>query len=310
MSQSAELRERLTGPVPSVRPPFTADGELDLAGVDRYVAACLAVEPSAVMITYGDSHLHVLTDNEIQELTRRVVDRVAGRALVIAGDGSWPTRRAAEFALWSKDVGVDVLMAYPPDWAVSCTVDSMVGHLRTIGGAGLPLMLLTAWFRARGGTDAVSVIDRVRAEVPAVMAVKDDVGADLGRRVALAVGEEWALVAGGSKQLHTQLSPYGCRAWLSTLAVYRPDLARQYGDAIARGDRAAAVAFIREVDAPMFELVIGFPGSFDAAFHGWLELAGIAGRWRRGPYHSQTDAELEQLASGLTRLGLLEETNR
>ena len=310
MSNAAELRERLTGPIPSIRPPFTADGELDLVGVDRYVEACLAVEPTAVMITYGDSHLHVLTDVEIQELTRRVVDGVAGRAMVIAGDGSWWTRRAVEFAHWSKDNGVDILMAYPPDWAASCSVDSTVAHLGALSEAGLPLMLLTAWFRSRGGADALTVIDRVRAEVPAVVAVKDDVGADLGRRVALAVGEEWALVAGGSKQLFTQLSPYGCRAWLSILAVYRPDLARQYHDWIRAGDLAAAAQFVRTVDAPMFDLLVGFTGSFDAAFHGWLELVGIAGRWRRPPHHSQTDDELARLATGLAELGLLEGTGR
>jgi len=45
-------------------------------------------------------------------------------------------------------------------------------------------------------------------------------------------------------------------------------------------------------------------GSLDAAIHGMLELFGIAPRWRRKPYHSCTDAEIDQLAAFLNQLGI------
>ncbi len=51
--------------------------------------------------------------------------------------------------------------------------------------------------------------------------------------------------------------------------------------------------------------MVGFTGGFDAALHGILELYGLAGRWRPGPYHSLTDAEMERLAGFLKSKGLL-----
>lgn len=301
-----ELQAQLRGPIPSIRPPFTPQGELDVPGLRRYVEASLAIEPAAVMITYGDSHLHMLIDREVEELTSIVIDAVAGRSMVIASEGSWWTGRSVEFSQWCKEIGVDVLMSYPPDWVSSCTPDSLVTHLRAVGEAGVPLMLLTAFLRPHGTPAGVAMVEQICDQVPAVMSIKDDVGGDLGRKVSFAVHDSWSVIAGGSKQLHTQLRPYGCQSWLTTLGVYRPDLARQYRDWIDQGDDESAARFIREVDSPMYDLLIGARGSFDAALHGWLELIGIAGRWRRAPHHSATDAELEDLAVGLARLGLLE----
>jgi len=37
-----------------------------------------------VVLTAGDSHLIVLSDNEIEELTRKTIEYVDGRAMVVA----------------------------------------------------------------------------------------------------------------------------------------------------------------------------------------------------------------------------------
>jgi len=56
---------------------------------------------------------------------------------------------------------------------------------------------------------------------------------------------------------------------------------------------------------PLFDYIKGFKGSFDAAMHGILELYGIASRYRRPPYHSLTDAQMEELGGFLKGKGLL-----
>ena len=53
------------------------------------------------------------------------------------------------------------------------------------------------------------------------------------------------------------------------------------------------------------EVAIDLPGGFDAGIHGVLELAGICGRWRRPPYYSLSDAELEKLETELRNKGIL-----
>jgi dihydrodipicolinate synthase/N-acetylneuraminate lyase len=112
------------------------------------------------------------------------------------------------------------------------------------------------------------------------------------------------VIAGGTKQLHAYLAPYGCRGHLSTLLVYRPEIAHAYWRAFQEGDFAEMAKIVREIDIPMFDALSRCPGGFDAGLHAWCELIGLCGRWRRSPYRSLTDAEMEPFAESLRQLGL------
>ena len=69
--------------------------------------------------------------------------------------------------------------------------------------------------------------------------------------------------------------------------------------AIEAQDWAQARAIIRDYDMPYFDFVMALPGGFDAGIHATFELFGLAGRWRRSPYYSLNDEEMEQLAAFL-----------
>jgi len=53
----------------------------------------------------------------------------------------------------------------------------------------------------------------------------------------------------------------------------------------------------------LFDLIMKSPGGFDAAIHGILELKGLAQRWRRPPYYSLSDPEMEKLSDALEKNG-------
>jgi hypothetical protein len=78
----------------------------------------------------------------------------------------------------------------------------------------------------------------------------------------------------------------------------------RYWSAVKRNDCAGALAVIREVDAPWFDHVMTYRGGFDAAMHGAMELQGLCGRWRRPPYCSLSDAEMERLSETHQKLGV------
>ena len=46
-------------------------------------------------------------------------------------------------------------------------------------------------------------------------------------------------------------------------------------------------------------------GQLDAALHGTYELHGLTERWRRPPYHSLSDEQMEELSQVLVDLNLL-----
>lgn len=62
---------------------------------------------------------------------------------------------------------------------------------------------------------------------------------------------------------------------------------------------------VKTIDQPLFEHVMHYPGGFDACLHALAEIRGLAGRWRRKPYHSLTDEKMERLRSFLSERHLL-----
>jgi dihydrodipicolinate synthase/N-acetylneuraminate lyase len=255
-------------------------------------------------LTWGDSLFSLLTEDEIAQVTKEVVQHVRKRALVVAADGSWWTNKAVQFAKYCAGLGADLLMVKPPDWASSTTLDTLVAHYRAVSQE-IPVMLVTNYLGSRGMAFGLDLCKRLCEEVPGVVAVKDDVGGELACKMCLLTHDRWALVAGGQKQNHMLLLPYGVDGYLSTFITFKPEIAWRYWAAVERNDLARARAVIRDYDMPLFDYLIASPGSFDAAIHGIYELFGLAKRYRRPPYHSLTDKQMEELAEFLRRRKIL-----
>jgi len=298
------VRASLTGPVSSVRPPFRKDGGLDFEGLRRALDFNIAAGSKTMLLTAGDSHYYALSDAEIGEVTKATVEHTAGRALVVAADRHFNTRQATAFAAECREAGADVLMLMPPDWAASCTPETLAAHYAAVS-AEIPVMIVTNVFIPRGEAFALQVLERTLAAAPNVVALKDDMLGPFARKMALRVHDRWAVLSGGQKQNHLDVHPYGCDGYLSTFVTFKPEIARRYWAALERADLEGAVGVIRDYDLPFFKAVSECRGGFDAGIHGVLELAGICGRWRRPPYHSLTDEELERLAAALKEAGIL-----
>jgi 4-hydroxy-tetrahydrodipicolinate synthase len=301
MMGSSRIHDALSGPVASQRVPFTRSGEIDWDGLGASVDFNIAAGSEMILLTYGDSLFSLLTDAEVAEVTRFVCDSVRGRAVVTAACHEYATPAALEFARFCREQGADVLMLMPPGWGGSVTAATLHAHFDTVGRE-MPLMVVTNIFARRGAQFGLRCIERL-LDCDAIEAVKDDMLGDLGRKMTLMVRDRWAVFAGGQKQNHLDLHPYGCHGYLSTFITFAPEIARRYWSAIERDDVPEAVTVIRDCDMPFFEHGISVEGGFDAAIHGALELAGICGRWRRAPYRSLSDHDMDELADLLQRIG-------
>lgn len=301
----AELRARLTGPIPSLKTPFHQDGSVDFKGLRNLIDCNLAHGAKALMLTAGDSHYVALTEKEIAEVTKVTVEHTAGRALVIAADRYYHTTQAIEFARFAKDVGADVLMVMPPDWGGSSTPQSFAEHYWTVAEV-MPVMLVSNVFISRGAKFGLETMKLVLEATDNVVAIKDDMCGEFARKMSLLVQDRWAVISGGQKQNHLNNHPYGCDGYLSTFITFQPRLTHTYWAAVTSNNTAEVRRIIRDFDNPFFELVLGLPGGFNAGIQAMLELKGIAKRWRRKPYHSLSDRELETFAQGLKKLGLLD----
>ncbi len=303
MRTSEELRTLLTGPVTSLHTPFKRDGEIDYDGLRGLVDRGIEAGSTTMMLTYGDSLFSLLTDNEVAEVTRVVADQTAGRAAVVAADRIWWTGKTVAFARYAREVGADLLMVLPPDWAGSCTEDSFVAHYAA-AAAEIPVMVVTNVFSRSHGL-GLDVLRRLRDEVKGVVAIKDDLVGVFARKMALLLHGHWSIISGGQKQNHFDLIHYGCDGYLSTFVTFAPRITQAYWRAVQEEEWATAAGIVRKYDMPYFAYVLNVVGSFDAALHGTYELHGLTERWRRPPYHSLSDAQMEALSQQLADLNLL-----
>jgi len=297
------VREALTGPVASQRIPFLRGGDIDWDGLTASIDFNIEAGTRTILLTYGDSLFSLLTDDEVARVTRFVCDRAAARAMVTAACHEYATPAAVEFAEYCREVGADVLMLMPPGWAASVTPETLREHFAAVGRQ-MPLMIVTNIFAPRGTQFGLRCIEELLS-CDGVVAVKDDMLGEFGRKMTLMVRDRWAVFAGGQKQNHLDLHPYGCGGYLSTFITFAPEIAHRYWSAVQGGDIAAAVRIIRDQDLPYFQHAMASQGGFDAVIHGAMELAGICGRWRRPPYYSLSDGEMERLAELLRGISAL-----
>ncbi len=299
-----EVRRALTGPVPSISTPFKKDGSIDYNSLCNLIDFLIDAGSKTIMLTAGDSHYICMSEKEIAEVTKVVVNHTAKRAMVIAADRYYNTKQAVEFAQYVHSIGADILMVMPPDWAHSCTPETLSEHYTQVS-QHIPVMIVTNVFIARGMDFGLKTLKLTLNKADGVVAIKDDFCGEFARKMGLLVHDKWAVISGGQKQNHLNIHPYGCDGYLSTFISFKPEITHQYWTAIKKNDEKKAAQIIETYDMPFFDLIGSFTGKFDAGKHGALELFGVAKRWRRSPYHSLNDKEMEKLADFFKQKSLL-----
>lgn len=297
------FRQQVTGPVVSINTPFTREGGIDYAGLRRFVDFAIDAGTRALLYTPGDSLYMVLTDDEVAELTRVTAELIGGRALFIAAGDFWWTGKTLEFGAYARSVGADAFIAVPP--IRGSTVDELVDFY-TAASEVLPLFILSGSLGAAGVEAALEAVNILLEKAPNVAGFKEDFCSAFARPACLAAHDRWAIFAGGQKQTHMDMHPYGCDGYMSVFMTYRPEVAHTYWGAIEKGDLPSAARVIRDYDMPLIKhLYSAYPAGGDAGQHALLEVAGICGRWRRKPLPDLTDADMETLEAFLHSRSLL-----
>lgn len=298
-----QAREALTGPMMSLRTPFLANGEIDYQGIRNIIDFTIDGGTKTIITTWGDTLYSILTDEEIAILTKFVVEHTAGRAMVVAADRSWWTGKEIEYAKYVRNVGADMLMVLPPNWARSCTMDTFVEHYAAVA-EHIPVMVVTNVFKGYSISDSMEMLKRL-CDVEGIYAVKDDLCGEFGKRLGQTVSDHIAAFCGGTKRSFLESYPYGCTGYFSVFIEFKPSVAQEFWRAVQTNDSIKISHIIKEYEAPLWDYIGSFKGSFSAAISGIQELAGLSQRWRRKPYYSLSDDEMEKMADFFKSKGWL-----
>ena len=110
----AELKRRYTGIFPVVPTTFDEQGALDLASQMRCIDFMIDAGSDGLCILANFSEQFVLSDEERELLTSRILKHVGGRVPVIVTTTHYSSRICAERSRRAQDQGAVMVMIMPP----------------------------------------------------------------------------------------------------------------------------------------------------------------------------------------------------
>ena len=287
-----EIRNLLEGPVNSIPTTFLPNGQLDWEGIGRIIDVGIASGSKVSLLTYGDSQFEFLSDEEVAQLTRFLVDRVAGRALTVAATRRWPDDRAVQFAEYCRSWGADLLMVLPPEQAQS---QGKVVQYRKVAQV-MPLMLV--------GCPPYEILDEL-LDAPNICTFKEDGTLEYAKATMHRYGDRWKFMTGGGLWRNFAQWPCGIRAFFCYPSSFAPHIAQSYWRAFQDGDAKTAQTIITQIEEPFWGVATDVVGGGQAVWRTALELNGIASRWLRPPMVTATDEEVEKIGAVLDAIGLI-----
>jgi 4-hydroxy-tetrahydrodipicolinate synthase len=290
---------RLSGTFTAIVTPFTPDGdEVDFAALDALVDAQIAGGVSGLVPCGTTGEAPTLTDAEQFAVIGRVVARAAGRVPVLAGTGSFSTKKSILASKAALAAGADGVMIVMPYYSKP-SQDGMREHVVAIAEAvGAPVVLYNIPGRAVVDLSAETT-ERICAAAPNVVGLKDATGNVLRcQELVRRLGDRLAVMC-GDDALTLPMMSVGAKGVISVTSNVRPREASEVTRFAASGawDRAQRAHFaLLDVHAAMF--AEPNPAPAKAA----LALAGIASPAVRLPLVPASEALRQRLADVLARL--------
>jgi len=293
--------------MPIAPTPFTASGDLDLAGQRRVLDCMVDQGVDAICILANYSEQFVLTDAERDQLIDLCLAHVAGRVPVIVTCSHFSTAIAADRGRKAARAGAAMLMLMPPYHGTALRADEprMLEHFERVAeAAGVPIMVQDA--PLSGVTLGVPFLARLAREVPGVGYFKIEVPGTAAklRSLIAAAGDAVAGPFDGEESI-TLMADLDAGATGTMPSAMLPDLIKPVVDLHRTGRRhEAAAAYARILPLINFENRQCGLRATKAVMMAGRVIACDAVRHPQEPLHPATRAGLLELAGEVNPLAL------
>lgn len=292
---------RLDGTFTAIVTPFTADGEaVDFEALDALVEAQIAggVEGLVPCGTTGEAP--TLSDEESTAVIQRVVAVARGRVPVLAGTGTFSTRKTIAASHAALAAGADGVMIVMPYYNKP-SQDGLREHVLAVARAvSAPVVLYN--IPGRSVVDlAAETTERICAAAPNVVGLKDATGNVLRcQELVRRLGERLAILC-GDDGLTLPMMAAGARGVISVSSNVLP---REVSE-VPRRMRAGELAQARERHLALLELhAVMFEEPNPAPAKAALAWMGRMNASVRLPLVAASEAAQRQVVAALGRLGV------
>lgn len=154
--------------------PFNDAGEIDYAQAAALAKRLADSGSDGIVVAGTTGESPTLSDEEKIRLVRTVKETVAGRAMVVAGTGTYDTRHSIHLTKEAAREGADGILLVNPYYNRP-SQDGLYAHFRTIAESmSLPCMLYN--IPGRTGVNTTPETIAKLAEIPNIAAVKEASG--------------------------------------------------------------------------------------------------------------------------------------
>lgn len=165
----------LRGIIPAIVTPMTADGELDLPALRRYVEWLVEQGPVALAVNVDTGEGPHLTADERCRTLETVAEASAGRCAVVAGVGGPATAQAIANARDAQSAGADALLVFPIPAFLGQPLNPELPyryHAALAEAVDLPMILFQLQPALGGVLYSSEVLHRL-IEIPSAVAIKE-----------------------------------------------------------------------------------------------------------------------------------------
>jgi 4-hydroxy-tetrahydrodipicolinate synthase len=236
-----------SGSMVAIVTPMTADGGLDLTAWDRLIDFHVQEGTAGVVVAGTTGESPTLTNDEIEELTRRAVARCRGKIKVVVGTGTHATASAVARTRTLSRLGVDAVLVVTPYYNKP-TQEGLYRHFMAAAEASaVPVILYNV--PSRTAVDLLPVTVARLASHPRIAAIKEATGSLIRARETLAACPREFIVLSGDDASFVDLMSVGAKGVISVTANVAPRRMSEICDAALAGDVPRARALDSSLQA-------------------------------------------------------------
>ena len=243
--------------------PFREDGEIDIQSFRRVVDFCIECNAHGLVFPVNASEWIHLSDEERRKLAEVLVEQNSGRLPVVIGVAAATREIAAKFAVHSREIGADALIAMPPHIRrEQISEDVIFDYYRAISDAGRLPIFIQNWSAPIGTPMPSEFLLRLCRDIEYVEYVKEETEPSTIKLTEIVNANDGSVKgffggAGGRFLIEEYLR--GCDGNMPGCHV--TDVVVALWNALESGDDERALHIYKEM-APLFFFETQLPGCY------------------------------------------------
>ena len=288
------------GSLPALVTPFTPDGDLDLAALEKLVEWQIAQGSHGLVPVGTTGESPTLTHDEHRKVVEEVVRIAAGRVPVIAGAGSNATHEGIGLVQHAQEAGAQGALVVTPYYNKP-TQAGLIAHFTALHEASdLPIIIYN--IPGRSVVDMTPETMGELAKLPRIVGVKDATGKlERVSQQRITCGTDFIQLS-GEDATALGFNAHGGVGYISVTANVAPKLCAEFQQATLAGDYARALEYQDRL-MPLHVAIFLEPGVAGAKYA--LSRLGLCSDRVRLPLVGLTDATKAQIDAAMEHAGLL-----